>query len=98
VPIGGQGFLVRSAQSGLGSGFGARLADTSDTNIAGRHLSRAPAAAGTARSRRVAAGFLAVRSPGLVGAARYYGAAPIVLALLALLVLIRAERKERKRS
>jgi MFS family permease len=41
----------------------------------------------------VAAGFLALHSPGLIGAARYYGAALIVLA-----VLVRAERKERKRS
>jgi hypothetical protein len=31
----------------------------------------------------MAAGFIAVRSPGLIGAARYYGAALIVLALLA---------------
>jgi MFS family permease len=46
----------------------------------------------------VAAGFLAVHGPGLLGAARYYGAALILLAILALLALVRAERKERKRS
>jgi hypothetical protein len=46
----------------------------------------------------VAAGFLAVHGSGLIGAARYYGAALIVLALLALLALVRAERKEGKRS
>ena len=46
----------------------------------------------------VAAGFLAVHGPGLIGAARYYGAALILLAALALLALIRAERKERNRS
>jgi len=40
----------------------------------------------------VAAGFLAVHGAGLVGAARYYGAALIVLALLALSALLR-ERK-----
>jgi Major Facilitator Superfamily len=40
----------------------------------------------------VAAGFLAVHGAGLLGAARYYGAALIVLALLALLALLR-ERK-----
>jgi predicted MFS family arabinose efflux permease len=43
----------------------------------------------------VAVGFLAVHGPGLIGAARYYGAALILLALLALLALVRAERKER---
>jgi len=42
----------------------------------------------------VAAGFLAVHGPGLIGAARYYGAALIVLAALALLALIRSERQE----
>jgi predicted MFS family arabinose efflux permease len=46
----------------------------------------------------VAAGFLAVHGPGLLGAARYYGAALILLAILALLALVRAERKERKPS
>jgi hypothetical protein len=46
----------------------------------------------------VAAGFLAVHGAGLLGAARYYGAALMLLALLALLALVRAERKERKRS
>jgi hypothetical protein len=46
----------------------------------------------------VAAGFLAVHGPGLIGAARYYGAALILLTALALLALVRAERKERKRS
>jgi len=46
----------------------------------------------------VAAGFLAVHGPGLIGAARYYGAGLIVLAVLALLALVRAERKEGKRS
>jgi MFS family permease len=46
----------------------------------------------------VAAGFLAVHGAGLIGAARYYGAALILLAVLALLALVRAERKERKRS
>lgn len=46
----------------------------------------------------VAAGFLAVHGAGLLGAARYYGAALMVLAVLALLALVRAEGKERKRS
>jgi predicted MFS family arabinose efflux permease len=46
----------------------------------------------------VAAGFLAVHGPGLLGAARYYGAALILLAILALLALVRAERKERQPS
>ena len=46
----------------------------------------------------VAAGFLAVHGAGLIGAARYYGAALIVLALLALLALVRAERQERRTS
>jgi predicted MFS family arabinose efflux permease len=46
----------------------------------------------------VAAGFLAVHGAGLLGAARYYGAALMLLAALALLALVRAERKERKRS
>jgi hypothetical protein len=41
------------------------------------------------------AGSLAVHGPGLTGAARYYGAALIVLAVLA---VVGAERKERKRS
>lgn len=45
----------------------------------------------------VAAGFLAVHGPGLIGAARYYGAALILLAALALLALVRTDRKERKR-
>jgi MFS family permease len=42
----------------------------------------------------VAAGFLAVHGAGLIGAARYYGAALILLAVLALLSLVRSERKE----
>jgi MFS family permease len=46
----------------------------------------------------VAAGFLAVHGAGLIGAARYYGAALILLAVLALLALVRAERRERKNS
>jgi predicted MFS family arabinose efflux permease len=46
----------------------------------------------------VGAGFLAVHGAGLIGAARYYGAALILLAVLALLSLVRAERKERNRS
>lgn len=46
----------------------------------------------------VAVGILAVHGPGLIGAAEYHGAAPIVLAVLALLALVRAEQKERKRS
>jgi hypothetical protein len=46
----------------------------------------------------VAVGFLAVHGPGLIGAARYYGAALILLAALAMLALARAERKERNRS
>ena len=46
----------------------------------------------------VAAGSLAVRGPGLIGATHYYGAGPIMLALLALLALVHAERNERKRS
>lgn len=46
----------------------------------------------------VAVGILAVHGPGLIGAAGYHGAAPIVLAVLALLALVRAEQKERKRS
>lgn len=46
----------------------------------------------------VAVGILAVHGPGLTGAAGYHGAAPIVLAVLALLALVRAEQKERKRS
>jgi hypothetical protein len=46
----------------------------------------------------VAAGFLAVHGAGLLGAARYYGAALIVLALLTLLALVRAERNERKQA
>jgi hypothetical protein len=46
----------------------------------------------------VAAGFLATHGVGLIGAARYYGAALIVLAVFALLSLVRAERKERKTS
>ncbi len=44
----------------------------------------------------VAAGFLAVHGAGLIGAARYYGAALIALAVFALLALAHAERKERK--
>jgi len=44
----------------------------------------------------VAAGFLAVHGAGLIGAARYYGAALIALAIFALLALVHAERKERK--
>jgi predicted MFS family arabinose efflux permease len=46
----------------------------------------------------VAVGFLAVHGAGLVGAARYYGTALILLAVLALLALVRAAGKERKRS
>jgi predicted MFS family arabinose efflux permease len=46
----------------------------------------------------VAAGYLATHGAGLIGAARYYGAALIVLAVFALLALVRAERKEGKRS
>jgi predicted MFS family arabinose efflux permease len=46
----------------------------------------------------VAVGFLAVHGAGLLGAARYYGAALMLLAALALLALVRAEQKERKRS
>jgi MFS family permease len=42
----------------------------------------------------VAAGILATHGAGLIGAARYYGAALILLAVLALLSLIRSERKE----
>lgn len=42
----------------------------------------------------VAAGFLAVHGAGLIGAARYYGAALILLAVLALVSLVRSERKE----
>ncbi len=42
----------------------------------------------------VAAGILATHGVGLIGAARYYGAALILLAALALLALIRSERKE----
>jgi MFS family permease len=45
----------------------------------------------------VAAGFLAVHGAGLIGAARYYGAALIVLAVLALLSLLRTERTEGNR-
>jgi hypothetical protein len=45
----------------------------------------------------VAAGVLAVHGAGLIGAARYYGAALILLAALALLALIRSERKEGRR-
>ena len=41
----------------------------------------------------VAAGFLAVHGAGLIGAARYYGAALILLAAPALIALIRTERK-----
>ena len=43
----------------------------------------------------VVAGFLAVHGPGLIGAVRYHGAALIMPAVLG---LVRAERKERKRS
>jgi MFS family permease len=46
----------------------------------------------------VAAGILTVHGAGLLGAARYYGAALIVLALITLLSLIRAERKERRKQ
>jgi MFS family permease len=46
----------------------------------------------------VAAGFLATHGAGLIGAARYYGAVLIVLAVFAMLSLVRAERKERKTS
>lgn len=46
----------------------------------------------------VAAGFLAVHGPGLIGAARDYGAALILLAVLTLLAFVRSERKERERS
>jgi predicted MFS family arabinose efflux permease len=47
----------------------------------------------------VAAGFLAVHGAGLIGAARYYGAALILLAASALIALIRTERKDlRKQS
>jgi predicted MFS family arabinose efflux permease len=42
----------------------------------------------------VAAGFLAVHGVGLIGAARYYGAALLVLAVLALVSLIRTQRNE----
>jgi MFS family permease len=42
----------------------------------------------------VAAGILATHGAGLIGAARYYGAALILLAVLALPSLIRSERKE----
>jgi MFS family permease len=42
----------------------------------------------------VAAGFLATHGAGLIGAARYYSAALILLAVLALLALIRVERKD----
>jgi hypothetical protein len=44
----------------------------------------------------VAAGVLAVRGPGLIDAAEYYGAALVPLAVLALPALLRVERKERK--
>jgi len=47
----------------------------------------------------VAAGFLAVHGAGLIGAARYYGAALILLAASALIALVRTERKDlRKQS
>jgi hypothetical protein len=46
----------------------------------------------------VAVGFLAVHGAGLVGAARYYGTALILLAVLAVGALVRAAGKERKRS
>ena len=46
----------------------------------------------------VAAGILAVHGPGLIGAAEYCDAALVPLAALTLLALLRAERKERKRS
>jgi predicted MFS family arabinose efflux permease len=47
----------------------------------------------------VAAGFLAVHGAGLIGAARYYGAALILLAAAALTALIRTQRKDpRKQS
>ena len=43
----------------------------------------------------MAVGILAVHGPGLIGAAEYHGAAPIVLAVLALPDLVRSERKKR---
>ena len=43
-----------------------------------------------------AAGLLAVRGPGLIGAAEYHDAALVPLAVLALSALLLAERKERK--
>ena len=47
----------------------------------------------------VAAGFLAVHGAGLIGAARYYGAALILLAASALIALVRTEQKDlRKQS
>lgn len=44
----------------------------------------------------MAAGIVAVRGPGLIDAAEYYGAALVSLAVLAVLALLRAEREERK--
>ena len=46
----------------------------------------------------VAVGFLAVHGVGLIGAARYYGTALILLAVLALLSLIRTDRRSRERQ
>jgi MFS family permease len=46
----------------------------------------------------VAAGILATHGAGLIGAARYYGAALILLAVLALLALIRSERREGRKQ
>jgi MFS family permease len=46
----------------------------------------------------VAVGFLTVHGTSLLDAARYYGAALIVLALITLLALVRAERKERRQQ
>jgi len=46
----------------------------------------------------VAVGFLAVHGAGLIGAARYYGTALILLAVLALLSLLRTERRSPARQ
>ena len=45
-----------------------------------------------------AAGILAVRGPGLIGAADYDGAALVSLVVLAVLALLRAKQKEGKSS
>ena len=45
-----------------------------------------------------AAAILAVPGCGLIGAAQYYGASLVVLAVPALLALLRWEREEGKRS